>query len=143
MNDLYNDLSSSDEEEDSPSPANTNSKSPSQVEEKKEKAGEEEKIDEADQANKNDTKKKSSSKNKGYTKEQMLKDAQNLEKKKIAMEANEALKELYGDDYEEPGNPFADQNPSQKNNLTGKVSQAIGSWFTQAKDKYNAEMSNP
>ena len=39
----------------------------------------------------------------------MIKDAQNLEKKKIAKEANEALKELYGDDYEEPGNPFDNQ----------------------------------
>ena len=28
---------------------------------------------------------------------------ENLEKKKIAKEANEALKELYGDDYEQPG----------------------------------------
>jgi len=36
----------------------------------------------------------------------MLKDAEDLEKKKIAKEANEALKELYGEDYEEPNNPM-------------------------------------
>ena len=55
-------------------------------------------------------KKKASNKNKGYTKEQMIQDAQNLEKKKIAKEANEALRELYGDDYEEPGE---NQNQAQ------------------------------
>ena len=32
-----------------------------------------------------------------------MKDIEHLEKKKIAKEANEALKELYGDDYEQPG----------------------------------------
>ena len=37
-------------------------------------------------------------------------------------EANEALKELYGDDYEEPGkNPFEQQNTANQNNLTGRV----------------------
>ena len=36
----------------------------------------------------------------------MLKDAQDMEKKKIAKEADDALRELYGADYEEPPNPF-------------------------------------
>lgn len=49
-----------------------------------------------------------------------------MEKKKIAREADEALRELYGDDYEEPNNPFANQNPAQKNNLTGKVATRLG-----------------
>ena len=40
----------------------------------------------------------------------MLKDAQDMEKKKIAKEANEALRELYGEDYEEPRNPIDSQN---------------------------------
>lgn len=63
-----------------------------------------------------------------------------MEKKKIAKEANEALKELYGDDYEQPGQQ---QSMSNQSNLTGKVSQRLGEWYVAAKDKYNAEMSNP
>ena len=91
MNDLYNDLSSSDEEDDSPAPQS------SQKEEKKEesKTGNSE---EQEPAKVSPEKKKP-----GYDKEQILKDIENLEKKKIAKEANEALKELYGDDYEQPG----------------------------------------
>ena len=73
----------------------------------------------------------------------MLKDAQDMEKKKIAIEADEALRELYGDDYEEPTNPFDQKNAGTKNNLTSRVATSIGQFFNRAKDKYNAEMSNP
>ena len=142
MNDLYNDLSSSDEEEESPTPVKT----------APDGKGEEEKVattEEVKNAEENESKesivkkKSSSSKSKGYTKEQMLKDAQDMEKKKIAKEANEALRELYGEDYEEPRNPLDSQNEASKNNLTGKVKERLGAWFSQAKDKYNSEMSNP
>ena len=141
MNDLYNDLSSSDEEEESPSPADLKPEGEIKEEEK----SEEEKVDQVNIAKKDAPQKKSPKNkgNKGYTKEQMLKDAQDMEKKKIAQEANEALKDLYGDDYVEPGNPFDQQSIIPKNNLTSKMANRLGQLFTVAKDKYNTEMSNP
>ena len=143
MNDLYNDLSSSDEEEESPVPTKATVPDGKEEEEKVAVTEEEKKDEENESKQGTEKKKTTSSKSKGYTKEQMLKDAENMEKKKIAKEANEALRELYGEDYEEPRNPFDKQNEAQKNNLSGKVKERLGAWFTQAKDKYNAEMSNP
>ena len=125
MKDLYNDISSSDDEEESESPIPA-AAAPNQEDDetKPEEKAEEEKDEKLiDPKPKHGSGKKN--KDKGYTKEQMLKDAEDLEKKKIAKEANEALKELYGDDYEEPNNPFGSQEES-KNNLTGKVATRLG-----------------
>ena len=114
MNDLYNDLSSSDEEEESPADPPPDAEQEDQTTDvpKTTNATEPAKDGDENKEAKLISTKKKSDKNKGYTKEQMLRDAQDMEKKKIAREADEALRELYGDDYEEPNNPFSNQNPT-------------------------------
>ena len=51
-----------------------------------------------------------------------------MERRKVSKQAQEALKELYGDDYDELIG-MEDQNKDQ-NNLKSKLQAKFGQWFS-------------
>ena len=70
----------------------------------------------------------SPSKKEVYDKDSIVKEVQGMERRKVSKQAQEALKELYGDDYDELIG-MEDQNKDQ-NNLKSKLQAKFGQWFS-------------
>ena len=58
-------------------------------------------------------------------------------------QTTEALKELYGEDYEEPIGFEEAKTSEQQLKLADKLTAQLGSWFNKAKEKYAEELDNP
>lgn len=121
MNELYNDMSSSDDEEEENSTANSEKTNQSA---------------------------KAATPNKGTSTGNSNSAAEeggivNPFKRQVTAAESEALKELYGEDYEEPIGFEATESSEQKGRLAEKLSAKLTDWFGRAKGKYAEEMKNP
>ena len=58
-------------------------------------------------------------------------------------QTEEALKELYGDDYDDLIGMEDGENQNQGGNFKNKLTAKVGQWFATVKDKYDGELSNP
>ena len=64
-------------------------------------------------------------------------------KRQVSAAASEALKELYGEDYEEPIGFEEAKTSEQQVKLAEKLSAKLSSWFGRAKGIYTEELENP